>query len=52
MWTPAQKKAWELYCNETKGSPAAVDFWHQVPKAYQEDLLKRVTSNVSGSQES
>lgn len=38
-----REKAWQMYCEETKGSPAAVDFPSQVPKAYWEDLMNRAS---------
>lgn len=36
-----EDRAWKLYCEETRDSPAAVDFPMQVPKDYWKDLMER-----------
>ncbi len=41
-----REKAWAMYCEETKDSPAAVDFPNQVPRAYWEELLIRAAIRV------
>ena len=41
-----REKAWEMYCEETKDSPAAADFPNQVPRVYWENLLIRAATSV------
>jgi hypothetical protein len=60
--TELEQRAWELYCEDTRGDMAAVDDWSQVPKAGKEryliqaamlynspfDVLKQAADSISG----
>ncbi|AKE44882.1 hypothetical protein AU106_gp251 [Sinorhizobium phage phiM9] len=36
-----EEKAWELYCDETKGDIDVADFWHQLSSRVRELYLKK-----------